>query len=84
MIKGLIALAVVGLLSIFLAVTGIFRYLYPVWAIIVLWLIVKGFILSPFTFANAGTFYGALWLTFGAFGAFVGALWFLKRRRPRY
>lgn len=84
MIKGLIALAVVGLLSIFLAVTGIFRYLYPVWAIIVLWLIVKGFILSPFTFANAHTFYGALWLTFGAFGAFVGALWFLKRRRPRY
>lgn len=84
MIRGLITLGVVGLVSVFLAVTGIFRYMFPVWAAIVLWLMVKGFILSPFTFPDAGTFRGALWLTFGALGAFFGALWLQKPSRPRY
>jgi hypothetical protein len=83
MIKGLIALGVVGLISVFLAVTRIFRYLFPLWAAVVLWLMIKGFILSSFTFPNAAAFHNALWLTLGAFGAFVGALWFLKRR-PRF
>jgi hypothetical protein len=83
--RSLITLGVVGLISVFLAVTGIFRYLFPVWAIIVLWLMVKGFILSPFIFPNADTFHGALWLTFGAFAAFFGALWWLKPiRRSRF
>jgi hypothetical protein len=81
MIKGLIALGVVGLISVFLAVTRIFRYLFPVWAAIVLWLLIKGFILSPFTFPNAAAFHNALWLIFVAFVAFIGALWFLKRRQ---
>jgi len=84
MLRGLFTLAIIGLLSVFLAVTGIFRYLFPLWAAAVLWLMVKGFILSPYTFPNAAAFRGALWLTFAAFGAFLGALWVLKRRRARH
>lgn len=84
MIRWLITLSVVGLISVFLAVTGIFRYAFPVWALIVLLLMVRGFILSPFTFPNADAFRGALWLTFGAFGAFFGALWVLRPHRIRH
>jgi hypothetical protein len=84
MIRGLFTLAIVGLVSVFLAVTGLFRYMFPVWAAIVLWLMVKGFFLSPFTFPNADAFRGALWLTFGAVGAFFGALWVLKPRKAKY
>jgi hypothetical protein len=83
MITGLTTLAAVGLVSVFLAVTDIFRYIFPVWTAIVLWLMVKGFILSPFTFPNAETFHGALWLTFGALGAFFGGLWVLRNRPLR-
>ncbi len=83
MIRWLITLAIVGLVSVFLAVTGIFRWVFPIWAAAVLWLMAKGFFLSPYTFPNADAFHGASWLTFGALGAFFGALWVLKPRRSR-
>ncbi|MGA7414560.1 MAG: hypothetical protein WBW33_29090 [Bryobacteraceae bacterium] len=79
--RGVITLAIVGLVCTLLAATGIFRYLFPVWTAVVLFLMVKGFIFSHYTFANETAFKVALWLTFGALVAFVGGLWVLKRRR---
>ena len=81
MIRGVLTLAIVGLVSTLLAATGIFKYLFPVWTAIVLFLMLKGFIFSHYTFANEAAFKGALWLTFGALGAFFGGLWVLKSKR---
>ena len=83
MLIGLVTLGVAGLICTLLAMTGRFRYLFPLWAAVVLVLMVKGFILSPYTFPNADAFRVALWLIFGALCAFLGALWVLKPRRGR-
>jgi hypothetical protein len=79
--RGVITLAIVGLVCTLLAATSIFKYLFPVWTAVVLFLMVKGFIFSHYTFANGAAFKTALWLTFGAFLAFLGGLWVLKRKR---
>ena len=39
-----------GFLSIILAITGTFRFLFPIWALIVLVLMFQGFLLKPYTF----------------------------------
>jgi len=64
-----------------LAATGIFKYLFPVWTAIVLFLMVKGFIFSHYTFADEAAFKVALWLMLGALVAFFGGLWVLRKRR---
>jgi hypothetical protein len=81
MIRGMLTLAIVGLVCTLLAATGIFKYLYPVWTAIVLGLMVKGFILSHYTFENAAGFKGALWLMLGALLALCGGLLVLKKKR---
>lgn len=83
-VSGVFLLGVAGLLATALAITRIFRYLFPVWAAAVLYLMVRGFILSPYRFPDAGAFKTALWLILAAAAAVVGALWtVLKRRRGR-
>ena len=79
-VLGVLILGIVGLASVVLAVTGKFRYLFPGWALIVVWLMVKGFFLSSATFAAPASFGWAVLLTVGAVGAFFGALWALRPR----
>jgi hypothetical protein len=74
--------SLVGLLSIVLAVTGIFRYLFPLWALIVLVFLVRGYILQPLPFAGEDEFRNALLLIFGAMLAFLASLT-LFGMRPR-
>ncbi len=76
-------LAIVGLISIVLAVTGLFRYLFPLWALFVFAMMVRGFFLDGFNFDGEAQFSGALWLTFGAFGAFLSSLSVLSGRPSR-
>jgi hypothetical protein len=71
-----------GLLSIALAVTGVFRYLFPLWALAVLALMVRGYILSPIPFATESEFQTAMLLLAGALIAFLASLT-LFRLRPR-
>ena len=76
--------SLVGILSILLAVTGKFRYLFPLWALFVLVMMVRGFILRPYTFDGSSEFYRILWLIAGAFVAFLASLtlfWVRPRRR---
>ncbi|MFZ0594744.1 MAG: hypothetical protein WAM39_30075 [Bryobacteraceae bacterium] len=77
---GVFALGLVGLFSTVLAFTGTFRWLFPLWAAFVVWLMVKGFFLSSFTFSGAAGFRAAVLLTLCAIAAFFGALWALKPR----
>ena len=74
--------SILGLVSILLAISGIFRYLFPLWSLVVLVLMVRGFILQPVPFATRGDFYLAMWLLAGALLAFVASLTLL-RIRPR-
>jgi hypothetical protein len=81
MLTAILTLSIVGLVSIALAVTGIFRFLYPIWTAVVLWLMLSGYFLSTYTFANADAFRNGVLLTVGALIALVGGLSVLKRKR---
>jgi len=81
MLTAILTLSIAGLVSTALAVTGIFRYLFPIWTAVVLWMMVSGYFLSAYTFANAGAFRNAVLLTVGALIAFLGGLSVLRKKR---
>ena len=72
-----------GILTIILAVTGIFRWLFPLWCLAVLVLLVRGYILTPVAFASNDEFAQALWLMAGALLAFLASLTLFRVRRRR-
>ncbi len=71
--------SLVGLISLVLAVLGIFRYLFPIWTLVVAIMMVRGFIIQSYTFAGPSEFYAVLALIAGAFGAFLSSLTLFKR-----
>lgn len=77
-------LGVGAIICVALAVTGLARWLFPLWALFALILMLRGFFLSSYTFAGAGEFKSAVWLTVGAFVAFLGSLSLFGRRRARH
>ena len=83
MVSRVAILGAIGLLSTLLALLRVFRYLFPLWAGLVLYLMVSGFLFSPYRFAGPDAFKSGLWLIFAALLAFIGALWVLKPRRGR-
>jgi hypothetical protein len=75
--------SLLGLVSLLLAITRIFRYLFPIWALVVLVFMVRGFLLMPYQFTGKDEFYRVLFLIGGAVLAFLGSLTlFRSRRRP--
>jgi hypothetical protein len=76
-------LGLVGVVCIIMAVTGFVRWLFPLWALIALILMLRGFFLSSYTFPGAGDFRSAVWLSIAAFVAFVGSLSLFGRRLAR-
>jgi hypothetical protein len=48
MLSRVAILGVAGLLATLLALFRVFRYLFPLWAALVLYLMVKGFLFSPY------------------------------------
>jgi hypothetical protein len=83
MVRGLLALGICGLCSTMLAISGIFRYFFPIWVTIVLILTIRGIFFSSYVFLGAHAFEDALWFGFMVLGAFFGGLWVLKPRRGR-
>jgi hypothetical protein len=83
MVSRVAMLGAIGLLATLLALFHVFRYLFPLWAGLVLYLMVNGFLFSPYSFAGPDAFKSGLWLIFAALLAFIGALWVLKPRRGR-
>ncbi len=80
--QALLALGVIGLVCLFGAITGLFRWLFPIWTFVIFILMVRGFFLGSFIYSGADQFKGAVWLTIGALGAFLSSLsLFTKRRR---
>jgi hypothetical protein len=80
-LMGVFALGIVGLFSTLLALFGVFRYLFPLWAAFVVWLMIKGFFLSAATFSGPANFRWAILLTLASLLAFVGSLSALRSRR---
>ena len=76
-----LGLGIVGLICIFLAVTGMARFLFPLWTLFVFIMMVRGFFLSPFVFRGSAQFRGAIWLTTGALVALLGSLTLFGKRR---
>jgi hypothetical protein len=72
-----------GLISLALAITGVFRFLFPLWTLTVLILMVQGYLIKPYTFEGAPDFYSALILIAGALIAFLASLTLFRSRRPR-
>ncbi|MEO8128974.1 MAG: hypothetical protein ABJF23_25875 [Bryobacteraceae bacterium] len=71
--------SIVGLAATALAMTGVFRYLFPLWTLIVFVMMVRGFLVLPYTFTGKDEFNAVLWLIAGAFGAFLSSLTLFKR-----
>ena len=83
LLRAVLLLGLAGLLSTVLAIARRIKYLFPIWAGYVVYLLVSGFVFSSYKFAGTDAFEAALWLILAALAAFLGALWTLKPRRGR-
>ncbi len=77
----LIGGAIIGIISIVLAVTGIFRYLFPFWAFVVLAMLVRGFLIQSYSFESRDEFTLIMWIIVGALLAFLASLTLFSSRR---
>jgi hypothetical protein len=73
--------ALVGLLTMLLAMRGTLRILFLVWSLLVAVLLVKGYIFSGYKFST-GEFKTAIYLIVASLIAVLGA-WFQFRHTPR-
>jgi hypothetical protein len=80
--RAIVVMGVVGIVCTLLAMAGKLRALFPLWALFVLVLMVRGFFLSSYSFADASQFRFDVWLTVAALIAFLASLsLFSKQRR---
>ena len=75
--------SLVGLLSVILAVTGLFQYLFPLWTLVVFVMMTRGFLIGPYHFGSPDSFYVAVLLIIGALLAFLGSLTVFRARARR-
>ena len=82
--RWLIILSLIGIACTVLAITGWFRYIYPLWALAVVVMLFRGFIFSQYSFDQGGlfTFTQSVWLFVLALLAFIGSLTVLRRSSP--
>ncbi|MGA2133912.1 MAG: hypothetical protein ABSH50_16590 [Bryobacteraceae bacterium] len=73
--------ALLGLVSVILAIGGKWRALFFLWSLAVLAILFRGYFFSHYHFAGPPAFHRALYLTAGAILAAFGA-WFQLRREP--
>ena len=80
--RWLIGLGLIGLLSVWLAITGKFRPLLALWSICVLVMLVRDVFLTPaMSFSGRSDFNDWLWLTGGAAVALIGSFLVMTRRK---
>jgi hypothetical protein len=80
-VRGLLVLGAFGLISTFLAIAGIFRYLYAIWVTAILVLTIRGIFFSSYAFPDRHGFENALWFAFAVMAAFAGGISVLMRPR---
>jgi hypothetical protein len=76
-----LALGIGAIVFVLLAVTKLFRWLFPIWCLIVVWLMFRGFFVAgTYTFAGASAFRTVVWLFIGAIVAFLASLQLYRSR----
>lgn len=83
LVQWLIVGSLAGLICILLAVTGWFRFLFPLWALAILVLMVRGYLLQPYTFTGKTEFYYVLGMIAAALVAFLASLTLLRSSKKR-
>jgi hypothetical protein len=78
----LLGLALVGLMTLLMALGGRLRGLFFLWSLAVFVLLVRGFFLSFQPFARPLTLKMAMWLTIGTLIGAIGAWPWARRREP--
>ena len=78
----LLALGLVGIVSVVLALKGILRVLFLIWSAAVVVLFVKGFFFSPYMFDGTAGLRNAFLFTLAAILALAGA-WLAFRCQPK-
>jgi hypothetical protein len=79
----ILVLSLTGLVVTLLAVTGLFRYLFPLWCLFVVVMMIRGYFLSGYTYSGPDQFRSVTWLITGAIVAFLAALTLFRRRPNR-
>src|SRR5260370_41154656 len=78
--RWLIILSAIGIVSTLLAITGWFRYIYPLWTLAVVVMLFRGFIFGLESFSRSlFSFNQSIWLIELALLAFIGSLTVLRR-----
>lgn len=72
--------AIIGVITLLLAVTGLFRWAFPVWCLLVFIQMVRWLLLPGYTFPSPEEFKWTVWLIVGALGAFLSSLQLLKSK----
>ncbi len=76
----LIILSLIGIACTVLAITGWFRYIYPLWTLAVVVMLFRGFIFGLESFSRSlFSFNQSIWLIALALLAFIGSLTVLRR-----
>jgi hypothetical protein len=79
--RWLIILGLIGIVCTVLAITGWFRYLFPLWGLAVVAMLFRGFVFSPYSFDRGlFSFSQSIWVFTLAALAFIGSLTVLWRR----
>jgi hypothetical protein len=81
--RAVLLLGLAGLLCLGLAVLGKLRWLFPLWALVAMALMIRGFFLGGYSFSGASQFKLIVWLTVGAALAFLGSLSLFGRKSRR-
>jgi hypothetical protein len=74
---------ILALLCVLLAITGWFRFLFPIWALAILIMMVRGYLLGSYAFSGRSEFNWVLVLIGGSLLAFFGSLSVFGARRQR-
>jgi hypothetical protein len=76
-----LALGIGAIVFVLLAVTNLLRWLFPIWCLIVVWLMFRGFFVAgTYTFSGPANFRTVVWLFIGAIVAFLASLQLYKPR----
>jgi hypothetical protein len=79
--RAILILGAVGTISVLLVIVGKLRWLFVLWTLFVLVMMIRGFFLSSYSFADAGQFKFDVWLTVGGLIAFLVSLSLFGKRR---
>lgn len=79
----LLGMGILGMVLVILAILGIARWLFPLYAIGIAILMFRWLFMSPYSFSGGGEFRGAILLFLGAFLAMLFSFLEFRSRRNR-